>query len=510
MASSTVIDLRTIDMSKVDPETVNLGTDAQDCALIARTYERAAHSTPTEAAVFATFNRQLGNMQLFSNSAITSLSSYIQSPKDAAATANTQASDLATSAGVSPNSTTGGTTTSTSFDSLLQSFNAGKTSSSTLGSSFGNTLLDWAKDCIPCSLRLTAFLELNPTTDLLGVLEDDLENKLASLMSIIDMLQNLLEYDNFCDLLNMLSFMCIPDLQRLIATLMALLLLDVPDLDGLIDLLAQMIAPIFAPIFMSMTTLLDQFVLLVTSPLECVVDAFEQQINKLNMEINFKGETVAITSTTQTGTQEVQDELDDMYSQMNSMSSGLKSSLQELTDLVDEAIQKLKNRLAFYIEEIKAMLGEFGLGDATYLRLSMRKLTIIRMISFIVAVITAMAQGHDACSGDGKTPSTDAIDNFFNTFLNPQSAFNMWVDDKGLIHVDEKVASLDVSILSSDGNVFEFEGEDLLSPTITQTTQQISQALTVPTTKTLPCRLDTPVAEANKVNRWMAELDKSS
>jgi len=503
-----VIDLRTatIDISKVDPEKINLGTDMQDCAIIARTYERAAHATPTEAAVFATLNRQLENNLSFSKAAEIAMSGYLRSPEDSAKAFTTQATTLSAEAGISPGASSGGA--SSQLDTFLQGLKLGSTDTSTLGSTFGNTMMDAIKNCIPCGLRLEAFLELNPSADLLSALEMDLKNKLDSLMSVIDLLKNISSYQNICDLIDMLSFMCPADLQKLIVALMALFLLDVPELDGLIDILAQLIAPIFAPIFVAITSLLDQFISLVTNPLECVVDAFEQQISALNFEISVDGSKIKVQTGGKDAVEDIKEELKEMRKEMNDFSSGVKDSLSQLTELIQEAISTLKARLDFYIAEIKAMMAEFGLGDGSYLRLSLRKLNIVRFISFIVAIVTALATGDAVCS-ENKTPTNSQIDSFFNNFLNPNSAFNMWVGDDGEIHVDEKTLGTDTAILSNSGNVFQFEGDDLLDSSVLQTTENIRKALAEPIQIVTPCRFNTSASEADKVVQWIAELNQS-
>lgn len=502
----------TTDLNQIDPDTIDLGTELQDCATIAQAFERAAHSTPTEAAVFATFTRSLMNMQSFSQSAVDSLGSYLKAPQDSADTAVAQATSLSASAGVSPNDTQVNAGTKAQTDNFLQNLRIGESDVSTLGDSFGGTLLDWARDCIPCSLRIEAFLELNPSLDLLTTLEEDLQNKLDIMMSMLDMLRNFSMFGDFCSLLNLLSDTCPPDLQRIIATLMALFMLEVPELDGLIGLIQSLIAPMFSPILMSITTLLDQFVSLVTKPLECVIDEFERQITKLEFDTSFN--TGASTARAAVDMKDVQqsadnarDQIEALKSELNEFQEGLTSVMKKLTEKVDEAKRAIEGKLDFYLSEVKALLNDFGLGDASYLRLSLRKLEMVRLITFISAIIEAMAKGHAACSGAGKTPEKSEIDNFLETFLNPNSPFKMWIGDDGLVHIDEKIEGEDDMLLSNDGNVFKFEGDDLLDPTVAQVTERIGQAATQPVSVSLPC-LSTSQEDAEKVNQWITDLNK--
>lgn len=514
-------DYSDVDIGKVDPGTVSLGTDLQDCALIAQTFERGAHATPTEAAVFATFSRSLANMKATSGAAVGSMSSYLQAPTDAADVNVQNASQLSANAGISPNDTQVNAGSQAATDQFLQSLNVGDIASATLGTSAGKTLLDWAKDCIPCGFRIEAFLELNPIKDLLNALEADIKRTLETLMAMLDMLKNLNVYGDICDLLNMLSFTCVPDLQRIIAVLMALLLLDTTKLDALFDLIKTLIAPLFTPVLMTLSALLDKFVTLVTKPLECILDSFEQQMNKLEFEVPRASKSVAsqVGAKVATGMKQVvpsQDLMDDAHAQIkqarkeiNQFKTGLKSSMKELTDKVTEAKRAIEDKLDFYLKEIKALLNDTGLTDAAHLRLSLRKLSIVRLINIIISLIEAMAKGHPACSGSGKTPEQNEIDNFFQVYLNPNSPFKMWVDDEGLVHIDNKADPATEGLLSNTGNVFKFEGNNFIDPTVEELSNDVAQALSEPVSITMPCLRKASVTDAEKINKWMAELDQA-
>ena len=446
----------------------NLGTSLQDCALICSTFERGAHSTPTEAAVFATFTRLLENSKSISDSVITSFSSYMNVPKDTAVEEVTQA--------VSAGGVQGGSGTSTpNTGATLQGLNLNDGGDGvSLGDSFGNALLDMAKNCIPCLDRLTTFLELHANVDLLGAFEADILARLSFLMSLGNMFNDLGIYGDFCELLNLLSFMCIPDLQALIAMLMALLILDIPKFDGLIGFLQGLILPIFAPIFTAITSLLDQFSLTVMSPLDCIIDAINQQLRKLNYELD--------------PTSPLQD---------------AKKGIAELNLMVVEAKQTVQDKLDLYIMNIKALFGEFAFTDAAYLELSIKKLKILRMVGFLVAIIKALSKGALACSSQGQPLEQSELDNFFDNFLNPSSPFDLWVDNNGAIHVDEKVPG-QAEALSTFNNVFQFDGRDLVSRV-----EEVATALVKPATIVVPCKLSTTSDDADKINLWISELNAS-
>lgn len=475
MDIKTLDDIKKInidELSGVDPTRIRLGTCLQDSTLITQAFESGAHATPTEAATFATLNRSLENQIAFADSAIPSLQGYLKSPQE-----RSDKESL--------------------VDYSKQGFNIDNAQQPTLGSeSFGETLLDFARDCIPCSLRLLSFIELNPNIDLLGTLEADIFNRLKFLADVGSMFKNFDIYADFCDMLGLLSFMCIPDLQRLIAMLMALLVLELPTLEGLIGLIQGLIAPLFAPILMAITSLLDQFVLVVTNPLDCILDAINLQMRKLSFE---------------TGNE----------TSLEKAARDINTGLSDLNKMVSESKQKIQEKLNFYVDEVKAMLGDLNGGDGAYLVASLKKLATVRMVGFIVAIINALTRGHVACSSVGKTPERSELDNFFDNFLNPNSPFNMWVDDNDQIHIDEKssefedianspTGSTNLPDLPNNGNVFQFEGDPLVDTTIfTQQIISTKRALVGSASAIIPCKLETSITDVDKVNQFISELNQA-
>lgn len=435
---------------KKGPNSINLGTDYQDCNLIAQTFERGAHSVPNEAAVFGPMTRRIQNTKKMAETSSKTLNQYlISSPKKST-----------TSSGIDPK---------TDGDNQILS---AELSMGIDPDITGNKFLDTLRDCIPCDLRLQAFLELHPNINLLDALEGSVLSQLSQLKEITNLLNNVDAFGDFCNLLEALNFICIPDLQRMLAALMAMLSLEIPSLDGLIGMLQAIIAPLFAPLLYSITGLLDQFSILVTSPLDCVISAINQQLQKTSLEIN----------------------------QQNALNTGLT----QLNTMIAQAKLTIENKLEFYINQIKAMTGEMSANDAAYLRLSLRKLEIIRMLGFIKSIIDAKRKGHPICNSN-KSPEIGELDNFFQDFLNPNGAFNLWVDDNGEIQIDEKVKEMKDVI---ESNILEYEGENLLNPEILNITKEVSANLSSSLKIKTPCKLKTNISDVDKVNQWIADLNK--
>jgi hypothetical protein len=460
-------DFEGLDISKIDPEKLDLGTSLQDCSLIASTFERGAHHTPTEAAVFATFTRNLQNQKRFALSVSDSLATYTMSPAESASSSLEQAQSL----GIDNGGAAGGT------EHTLQSLNIGTQQQATYNDkSFGEQLLQWSRDCIPCLDRPTISLELTPNLDLLKNLESHLTDMLKFLQGLGDLLKNFDSFGDFCSLMNSLSFMCVPDLQRIIAMLMAIFTLDAMKLDSAIGIIQSLIGPLFAPLLMAITSLLEQFAALVTRPLQCVLDLITSQLSRRHSDMPYlTGE------------------------QANKNLQKVDTGLVQLQKQLREGIALIEEKLNFYIKQAKLLMGEFSGGDAAYLQLKLRSLQIVRMISFISAIISALAKGHAACNQSGEPPETSELNSFFQNFLNPQSSFDMTVDAQGQIVITDK------GVLPPGENVIQFEGEPLLTvPTV----ESVQTSLTEPIRVVLPCKLENSINNATKVNQWIQELNK--
>lgn len=470
-----------------------MDTQLQDCMQIASAFERIAHSTPTEAAAWATMSRMLTNTSSLSSATVSSLSSFIQTPQ---LTTATQAASIAGS----KTPTVSATSSSATIDDLLSGINFGNTKSVISNQQMAGKLVsDWLRDCIPCSFRIQSFLELNPPSNLLAALDQHLKNQLAILFSMTDMLTRFNSATDLCSMIDGLSFICIPDLQRLIAILMAQFLLEVPKLDGLMDMLQKLIQPIFAPIFMAINALLSQFKQLIMNPVKCIIDSVATQTSKISPDAgaSIYGASSAVTSAS-----------DSIQSELNGAASDMYSSFSSLMDTIETAMKTLDSKMDFYIDEVNGMLGEMSGGDASYLRNSMKKLNLIRQIVFVTSIIAAKAMGHQLCTNSsGKLPSKSTLDSFFDNFLNPRMPFTYRATENGGVEVEEKTGGIGDEVLSNGGNVVEF-GDTIggiggsVDPNIAISVKEILMNLSV-TTTSVPCRTKTDDAT---VSRWMTEL----
>ena len=528
-------------LTNIDPERISLGTEVQDAALIAQTYERGSAYTPSEAAVFATLNRHLDNYRSVTKGVSAMLKTYTMVPTDSLSSILATQSKLAKDAKVViPGGAAGGAGVNTGAAQGQQSTTQAVKINTTddrhptdQGYGIkGASLASWAHDCIPCSFKPSTWLQVKPGIDLTNILKVGLQGVLNFLNGIGDLLRNLDVFGDLCSLLDMFNFICIPDMQRILMLLSALLMFEMPSLAGLIGMVQCLIAPLFSGLLSSLMGLLDQFSLLIANPLQCIVDALTKQLGKLpkgqatNPPPLKAGEQppppqnnifkVASNATRAVGgkpstVKSVQQGEQKVSNFTNTVNSGVKTTMQDanavaagvgnsveiLRNFLQNAIMWLKNKIAYYLGDFKALMGEMANTSGGYIGASLKKLQIIRLISFITALVTALASGSNVCSKE-TMPEKSAINNFYANYLSPTSPFNFKIDDQGQIHLDEKKSSIG---LPNAKNVVEFEGRPLVA--------QVAQNLLQPVMVVKVCRLEVTTEETNTLNQYIAELNQS-
>jgi hypothetical protein len=133
------------------------------------------------------------------------------------------------------------------------------------------------------------------------------------------------------------------------------------------------------------------------------------------------------------------------------------------------------------------------------LQLSLKKLTLLRLIFFIQAIISSLSKGMSVCT-PGQSPQVSELDNFFNTYVNPNSSFNLWVDSNGDLQVSEK----DPDLAKLLPKTLEYQGESPIIKSVNNTMQTIIQ----PIKMKIPCKLETSQENSDKINTWITELNK--
>ncbi len=411
---------------------------SQDCNLIADAFERGVAHDSTEASVFAPLSRTVQNTKSFASGAQKVLAGY------------------------QPNiSATEG----------LKLQNQTVTLSS-------EKLSKAVKDCIPCLGRIVSSVDLNVGSNLIDSLKADVSRRLNVLNKISDLLSNVDIYGDYCQLVGFLNSMCVPDLQRMLSILASLITDFGGGLISLNGLLQTLISPFFTPILMSMQSLLDQFVQLVLSPINCIITSIQLNIKKL--DIGNSG----LSGNLDVAKQTIRKESNDIQGQ-------IRSGMTELGSMLEQGNTLIRNKLDFYFKQLDKVLKSFGENSLSTISISSRKLVVIRLIGLIQAIIKVQNQGINICDKQNK-PRISELDNFFGTFISPTSPFVISVDPDGGLRIEEKPRGGSTAPPGS------------FSP---QPKKLLETNLFAPVSTVLKCKFATTAEDADKVNNWISQLN---
>jgi len=180
---------------------------------------------------------------------------------------------------IKPPSFTVGTTGSIGFDADVNDLLNGPQGSSKKIDALG----DYLSECLGCDLRLTFDWQLQPL-DLLG----SVGNLLGDVNSALDKFEGFLDPFEYlvdlCDLLNGLSFLCIPDLVMILMSLKMLLKSYLTFQLGLKIDWTLLIGPLLKLILGAISTLLQQIAGIIVAPLDCAYAAL-MTVGKLQDEL---------------------------------------------------------------------------------------------------------------------------------------------------------------------------------------------------------------------------------
>ncbi len=438
--------------------TADTTTRLQDAHIIVQAFERGAHYNTDEASVFATKTRNVQNTKVFAQAAQATLASYQHQPV-LALQHKTDAPDAESLSGMK----------------IQNQYLAIPSAKS------GSILARAVKDCIPCASRIIHNIDLNVGANLIKALKADVNFRLGLLDDLKNLLSNVDIYGDFCQMASFLNFMCVPDLQRMIVVLMAMLTDFSTGLASVSGLIQALLAPFFTPVLMSINTLLDQLTQLVLSPLTCIISSIEQNITKLDV-----GALVGDTTLT-SAKQKLNSKTRQTVLGVQGFQGQIRSSLMSLHQMLNQGNTLLRNKLAFYTQELEKLLGQWGAHDTRSLALANQKIISIRLIGLIRAMIKAKNQGGKLCN-DNQKPSATELDNFFSTYVSPNSPFNLSVDNNGNLQISPKQ----------------------INPAQSKNINSVP-LLTPPTNvKIIKCALNTTAADVDQVNNWLEALNKAS
>lgn len=438
----------------------NSSTKIQDCNVITQAFERGAHYNADEASVFATQSRNVQNTKFFSKAAQASLASYQHQPSISLDKKTGTATDAAQLSGMK-------------IEHQYIAIPSGGSSS---------VLARAVKECVPCDFRLIHNIDLNVASSLISALKADVKSRLSVLDDLLDLLHNIDIYGDFCQMASFLNFMCVPDLQRMLVVLMSMLTDFSTGLLNVAGLLQALLAPFFTPVLMSINALLDQLVQLVLSPLNCIITSIEENIRKLDVG-SMLGDTTLTSARRDLNVKQQQVNLTTRKFQ-----GQVRSSLMELHRMLNEGSLMLRSKIQFYTQQLTKLLGQWGAHDSRSLTLANNKIITIRLVGLIRSMIQVKAKGGKLCD-ENKKPSASELDNFFSTFVSPNSPFNISVDPEGNLRISPKPnKSKKLKTTGSTANT-------LLNP---------PKNLPV---RIIKCKLSTDSDDIDKVNQWILQLN---
>lgn len=266
-------------------------TQFADCQTIIKTFERAAAYCPTEESVYAMLTVPLQNMR-------TSAGAFVeQSELDLNTSSPTSAKTKAQ--GPLEQNTNIGTNfdkATEDDDSIIQNlkgldavqavqdaFSIGDIAVPGLNQKIDEIeAANWYKDCINCDIRLASLEEMKQQVFINGFGNPFLEALQAMYQQMLAQIESMKElfngdpYADLCIFIKWLKeFVCIPDLARIIAVLMALLSKMAFDFGGVVGILLSLVAPLIQPFLTNLVNTLQDYIFLILKPIECIINKFQ-------------------------------------------------------------------------------------------------------------------------------------------------------------------------------------------------------------------------------------------
>lgn len=253
-----------------------------DCLIITRAFERGAMFATTPEATYALMTPQLSIARIQSSA----LTEQIE-------TDNSVLSMLG-----ADNILSSEKETNTLSEQLRQDWipdkgqvqGTGRPVDSTLGFNLFNS------KCIPCGDRINLAGEFGvkmvwaDAKKYIQMWYQFLKEQLSQLMKMLSMLTSWeSQAVDLCVLLKFFTeFVCVPDLARILSLLMAFMMKISFDLNIVFDLILQFAAPLIQPFLSNFTNLLMKYAHLIIAPIECIVNAIQGMLAKLDYNVLFQ------------------------------------------------------------------------------------------------------------------------------------------------------------------------------------------------------------------------------
>lgn len=253
-------------------------------------------------------------------------------------------------------------------------------------------------DCIPCRDRVMALFALNPLKDLMGILDVWYTGAIKGLIEGFDLFfgdKSNEVFADICELLKFLNFMCLPDLFGLVFMIQSLIQEYTWEWKDIritfFSLLGKMMTPTLTPLI----GLIDRYIQLLMAPIECVFDALDAQIQKLDLVQLV--DVVKNGKTKRTPTPNIM--------------KSTKNSLVMFRDTVSKSLKVVDEKTKFLH---KSLLEILNLEDETndhLFDLSQHIQRATKFVMLVQAVIRFIQRGFIVCGPEATTDDSSA---FFN------------------------------------------------------------------------------------------------
>lgn len=214
-------------------------------------------------------------------------------------------------------------------------------------------------------------------------------------------------------------------------------------------------------------------------------------------------------------------EIGEASQKVEQFQTSIKGAFFSITNYLRLAATQLDDFIKGIMDEFKKIIDEFLGGNGRSTFLLNQKLEVIQLVGFIIAVIKALKK-HPDCE-EGKE-----VETYLNQ-LPVRQGMRVWNDDNGRIHIEEDDEDLSPAIndlikdrakasipISLDPNasgndktrqtlnsLIEFTGDPVLDTSISRAVDSLSTRARV----VFRCPLQTSVAQAEQVNKWISELE---
>lgn len=272
-------------------------TSLQDCMCITKKFERGAAFTPTEQAGFALLSPLLDGMRTNSKNYVSQAESVerLSTPLSAQ-----ESSDAALATGnEQPGLNVNNMDKSSEKDQDFSQKIAGQFGLTNEQNNFNMTNV-FNSECIPCGLRMddaglgAFFTELGVSVlrglaEYLNFWQNLFMKQLGQLQDMLSLFNNVDPYLDLCAFIKFFTeFVCIPDFAKIISVLMALMMKVNFEFSGVLDIILMLVGPLLTPFLGNLVAILEQFIMMVVKPIECIIDSIQAMIAKLDYNVLFE------------------------------------------------------------------------------------------------------------------------------------------------------------------------------------------------------------------------------